>query len=67
MIDPLFEGSGRMYFPTKELERLQKGYLSIPKKYEKLAIGYTMRIYTNEQAKEYATQGFSRRLKILTR
>ncbi|MHA1546961.1 MAG: hypothetical protein ACTSUY_11160, partial [Alphaproteobacteria bacterium] len=37
------------------------------KKYEKLAIGYTMRIYTNEQAKEYATQGFSRRLKILTR
>jgi hypothetical protein len=56
-----------MAFSEEELANLGQAYLAIRERYNALLMAYTQREYVSDKAKEYATQGYPRRLKILTR
>jgi len=56
-----------MIFSQEDLEKLEKEYLAVSGKYQRLMEGYLARNYNNSRAQEYAKQGFSRRLKTLVR
>lgn len=56
-----------MQFSIEELEELEREYSAIPAKYASLQRSYVERPYENPRATEYATHGFSRRLKTLIR
>jgi len=56
-----------MYFSDNDLEELRNGYLAVAGKHQQLTEGYLIRAYKGPRAREYATQGFLRRLKTLVR
>ena len=56
-----------MYFSNDFVEKLQRGHSEITGKCQQLVQSYITRDYRNAQAREFATQGFSRRLKTLVR
>lgn len=56
-----------MAFSREALEQIQCEYRTIPEKQLRLVEGYVLRNFNNARAKEHATQGFPRRLKILSR
>jgi hypothetical protein len=56
-----------MYFGYKALEELHEGHLAIAYKCQRLVDCYLSRDYKDSRAREYAVQGFSRRLKTLAR
>ena len=55
----------KIYFANEQMGDIRRAYLTIPGKYQELFLGYVTRTFRNSRAQEYATQGFSRRLKIL--
>jgi len=55
------------YFPDEKIQQLMEEYTKINRTYESLLIKYTSKQFANSQAKEFATHGFVRRLKILVR
>ncbi len=61
------EGSEAVYFSDANLEVLQTGRSAAAGKCQLLVLSYTMRDYKDSRAREFATQGFSRRLKTLAR
>ena len=56
-----------MYFSDENLKIIQSEYQTVNGKYERLFMSYVARHFTNAKAREYATHGFPRRLKILVR
>ena len=56
-----------MYFSEEDLEKIRQEHLSVPVKYQCLLLACAARNYNDPQAHEYATHGFSRRLKTLVR
>ncbi|MGB6176678.1 MAG: hypothetical protein WBF43_10170 [Methylocella sp.] len=56
-----------VYFSKKALEVLKKEHLAIDHKYKRLLVGYSEHGYKASRAKEYATNGFLRRLQTLVR
>src|SRR6266436_1456837 len=56
-----------MYFSDHALKKIQAEYRSVNSKYQSLLLDYVARPFVDAKAREYASQGFSRRLKILTR
>jgi len=56
-----------VYFSDANLELLQTGRSAVAGKCQQLVQSYTMRHYKDSRAREFATQGFSRRLKTLAR
>lgn len=56
-----------MYFSEDALKKIAASYATIDSRYRKLLFAYVCRTFANDKAKEYATQGFPRRLKILVR
>ena len=56
-----------MLYSEEHLQDLQDGLAELNAKYEELLIGFVGRKFTNPKAQEHASQGFSRRLKILKR
>jgi hypothetical protein len=56
-----------MYFSSEQLEQIADEYSSVKGKYEHLLLAYTGLAYEDPRAREYASQGFSRRLRILAR
>ena len=56
-----------MIFSKEDLEKLQKQYLAVSGKCQRLMESYVARNYKNSRAEEYARQGFSRRLESLVR
>jgi hypothetical protein len=55
------------YFSAKDLAELQRGHADIHTKFAQLRDQYFSRRYKAERAREYATQGFGRRLDMLIR
>jgi hypothetical protein len=56
-----------MCFSNEDLKKLQEGQLEVAGKCQHLVEIYLRRDYTDKHAREYAEQGFSRRLKTLAR
>ena len=56
-----------MYFTNEQIGDIRREHLTVPGKYQGLLMGYVTRTFRNSRAKEYATQGFLRRLRILAR
>jgi len=56
-----------VYFSDASVEVLQTGRSAVAGKCQLLVLSYTMRNYKDSRAREFATQGFSRRLKTLAR
>ena len=56
-----------MYFSDEALKSLRAQYSTVSGKCDALFLGYISREYKNGRAREYATQGFLRRVKILVR
>lgn len=56
-----------MYFNDEALKKLHEEHLAIAYKCQCLVFSYLNRNYRDSRAGEYATHGFSRRLKTLTR
>lgn len=51
-----------VYFSKKALDMLKKEHLAIDHKYKRLLVRYSEHRYKASRAKEYATNGFLRRL-----
>jgi hypothetical protein len=56
-----------VYFSSDDLERLQTAHSAVDGKCQRLVSSYITRNYKDSQAREFATQGFSRRLRTLVR
>ena len=56
-----------MYFSDDQLEQLNRAYSGVEKKYRSMLEMYAFRPFKNEQAAEFATHGFMRRVKTLAR
>lgn len=56
-----------MYFSNEFLDKLEKERWKVAQNYQDLAWIYLTRNYRDPQAREYAVQGFSRRLQTLAR
>lgn len=56
-----------MPFSREQLDEIEREYVTIAQKHLELMSGYLNRIYCNPRAREYATHGFMRRVKTLTR
>lgn len=56
-----------MFYPQEVLQQLEEGYLTVSGKHARLLETYLKRSYNDARAREYATHGFSRRLKTLVR
>lgn len=56
-----------MIFSDEALREIQEEYQTVSGKYERLMVRYQARMYRNARAQEFASQGFSRRLKTLVR
>lgn len=56
-----------MYYSDKALKELAAEYQSLDKKANKLFEAYILRTFQNTRAREYATQGFARRIRIMVR
>jgi hypothetical protein len=58
---------GKMYFSDEQIGNLLREYSTVSGKYQELSMGYLTRTFRNSRAREYASQGFLRRLNILVR
>lgn len=56
-----------MYFSEENLAMLIKEYAEVDKKYENILVSFTDFPYKNSEAKEFATHGFTRRIKTMKR
>jgi hypothetical protein len=56
-----------MHFSDETLRELRNGYQTVKAKFEALFIRYVASHFADAKAREYATQGFSRRLQIMVR
>ena len=61
------EGIAKRYLSQEHIEQLEEGYRAVPRKCQKLSVGFLTRAYNNARAREYAMHGFSRRLSTLAR
>ncbi|MGH6841682.1 MAG: hypothetical protein ACREDV_06255 [Methylocella sp.] len=66
-INAMSHGTDAMNFSNEFLDKLKKSHREAARKYQDLAWSYLTRNYRDPQAREYAVQGFSRRLKALAR
>jgi len=55
------------YFSTEDLAKLQASHADVHAKFSQLREKYLSRQYKTDRAREYATQGFGRRLDLLVR
>jgi hypothetical protein len=55
------------YFSDKLLEEIKSARAKVEEQYRDLVLGYSTFPFTNARAREYATHGFTRRLKIVRR
>ena len=55
------------YFDEKNLKKIQESYDRVDVEYKDLLLKYTMFKFSNDEAKEYATQGLMRRVCTLYR
>src|SRR6266851_1079528 len=62
-----YERLRTMYFTDETLDQIRTKYGTIERKYEKLLLAYVGRRFVQARAKEFATHGFARRLRLLTR
>lgn len=56
-----------MGFTPDQIGEIEAGYASIRNKYENLMLMCVSQLFNNARAREFATQGLARRLKIATR
>lgn len=56
-----------MSFSQDDLKHIDEEYQAVYQKYARLSNAYVYRSYNNARAREFATNGFSRRLKLLIR
>lgn len=55
------------YFSEKLLEEIKAGRREVEARYRELVLGYSTYPFTNARAREFATHGFTRRLKLVRR
>jgi hypothetical protein len=56
-----------MYYSDTQLKELATEYRTVDGKLKQLQERYLLRTFKNVRAKEHATQGFARRLKVMIR
>lgn len=56
-----------MYFLEDDVQKLKVGYAEMQKKYEDTLISFQHHPYKQQEAKEFATHGFTRRIGIMKR
>lgn len=56
-----------MYYSHESLDNLQSSLRDVRNSFNRLSQAYAFRTYNNDTSKEYATQGYSRRLSIILR
>ncbi|ABA05343.1 hypothetical protein Nwi_2086 [Nitrobacter winogradskyi Nb-255] len=61
------EGAGSMYFSDDALKQLADGYAAFGGKLNTLLEKYILLDLRNPRAREFAQQGFPRRLKVMAR
>jgi hypothetical protein len=56
-----------MYFADEPIKEMSAGYAAMRGKLNNLVEAYILREFTNPRAREHASQGFPRRLKVMVR